>query len=123
MELEDDRLEDTFNIEEILPEKMKPIKQNNQPSLKESDNFENDENLDLEHIDVDGEVVLTQTAESGMETMFHTTDVKDSNIYPSDKKDHKEYIKNQLNKWFEVCFKIFSFLNYLIIIVFIYYLV
>lgn len=92
----------SINGEELLSEKIKPKNQNNQTSKNESDNLGNDNN-DEEHINVDGEIVLTHTADRGMDTMFHTIDFKEDNeILSIDLKNHKEYIKNQFDKWVEV---------------------
>lgn len=88
---------------EILPEKIKPKIQNNQ-SMNDSDCLTKEDNLIEKHT-VDGEVVLTHTAERGMDTMFHTMDVtEDNDEIPIIKKDLKEYIKNEFNKWVEVNF-------------------
>lgn len=91
--------------EEILPEKIKPKIQNNQ-SMKDSDCLTKEDNLIEKHT-VDGEVVLTHTAERGMDTMFHSMDTTDDNDeIPINNKDFKTFIKNQFNKWVEVNFKI-----------------
>lgn len=74
-------------------------------STHESDNLKKDENCDEEPIVVDGEVVLTLTAERGIETLFHTIDVNgEDEAHSVDKKNYKEYIKNQFDNWLEVSF-------------------
>lgn len=91
---------------EILPEKIKPKLQNNQSSMNDSDCLGEEDNI-VENHTIDGEVVLTQTAERGMDTMFHTMDVTEDNDASSiNKNDLKQYIKNQYNKWAEVKLKI-----------------
>lgn len=106
MEIEDINEEETRNGEELLAEKIKPKKQNKQPIVNQSENVEVDENCAEERIDVDGEVILTQTAERGMDTMFLTKDLNEEDeahsVTVKDVKDHKEYLKNQNDRWFEV---------------------
>lgn len=105
IEIEQD-IEETKSIngDELLSEKIKPKNQKNQTSKNESDNLGNDNN-DEEHINVDGEIVLTHTADRGMDTMFHTIDFKEDNeVLSIDLKNHKEYIKNQFDKWVKVSF-------------------
>lgn len=106
MEIEEDVNEnETNNGEEVLPEKFKPRKPNNQSSTNESDNLREDENNTEEQIDVDGEIVLTSTVERGMDTMFHTVELKeddDKYSFDVDVKNQKELIENQMTKWFNV---------------------
>lgn len=108
MELEEDVDEkENQNGEELLPEKTKPKNKNSQYSTNELDNLkEEEEDCDEEPIDIDGEVVPTYTVERGMDTMFHTADLKDDNDDDTsiDKKDHTEYIRNQFDKYLEVSF-------------------
>lgn len=91
----------SINGDELLSEKIKPKNQNNQTSKNESDNLGNDK-IDEEHINVDGEIVLTHTADRGMDTIFHTMDFKDHEKLSIDLKNYKEYIKNEFDKWVEV---------------------
>lgn len=106
MEIEEDINEnETNNGEEVLPEKFKPRKQNNQSFTNDSDNFGEDENNIEELIDVDGEIILTSTVERGMDTLFHTVDLnEDNDKFFIDVKDQKELIQNQITKWFDVSF-------------------
>lgn len=73
-------------------------------SSNEFDNLKEDENCDEEPTIVDGEIILTLTAERGIETMFHTIDVKEDDAHSVDKKNYKEYIQNQFDNWLEVSF-------------------
>lgn len=106
MEIEIDEFDDDKETkgEEILAEKIKPKNRNDQSSMNKIDNPGEDDNDVEEHIDVDGEVVLTHTVERGLDTMFHTVNLKedDEDVYSNDKKDYKEYIRNQFDNWFEV---------------------
>jgi len=107
MEIEQDVNEnDTKNGDEILPEKMKTKSRNNQSSMNDPDDSkENDEFIE-ECVDVDGEDILTQFAERGQETTFHTVDVEETNDIDSTSiKDHNEYIRNQFDKWLDVSFQ------------------
>lgn len=83
---------------ELLPEKTKSNDQNNrnQPSsVNELENVEEDKYC------IDGDFVLTHTVERGMDTMFHTVNLKDDiDIYSTETIDHKKNIKSQLDKWF-----------------------
>jgi len=85
---------------EMLSEKIKtenPNDKNKSSSMNELENVGDDEYC------VDGEIVLTHTVERGMDTMFHTIDFKeDGDAYSAETIDHKENIKNQLDKWFKV---------------------
>lgn len=99
---------ETQNGEEILPETIKPRIRNNQSSINDLD--QENENLEEEPIVTDGEIILTHTVERGIDTMFHTVCIKEDNSSIV-KKDHKEYIKNQLDKWFNVSFINYVFLN------------
>jgi len=106
MEIEQDNNEnDTKNGDEILPEKMKTKSRNNQSSMNDPDDYkENDEFIE-EHVDVDGEDILTHFAERGQETTFHTTDVEETdNVDSTNIKDHSEYIRSQFDKWLDVSF-------------------
>lgn len=109
MEIEIDEFDDDKETkgEEILAEKIKPKNRNDQSSMNKIDNPGEDDNDVEEHIDVDGEVVLTHTVERGLDTMFHTVNLKedDEDVYSNDKKDYKEYIRNQFDNWFEVSLK------------------
>lgn len=106
MEIEIDEFDDEKETkgEEILAEKIKPKNRNDQSSMNKTDNLGEDDNNVEEHIDVDGEVVLTHTVERGLDTMFHTVNLKedDEDVYSIDKKDYKEYIRNQFDNWIEV---------------------
>lgn len=109
IELEEDTDKtETQNGEEILPEKIKSKIWNNQSLLNDMDKDQSNENLEEEPIVTDGEIILTHTVERGIDTMFHTVDIKEDNSSVN-KKDHKEYIKNQLDKWFDVSFGNFLF--------------
>lgn len=104
MEIEQDIDEnDTINGDEILPEKMKTKNRNNQSSMNDPENSkENDEFIE-EHVDVDGEDILTHFAERGLETTFHTVDVEETDdVNSTNIKDHSEYIKSQFDKWLDV---------------------
>lgn len=110
-ELKDDEMEieqdidenDTKNGDEILPEKMKSKNRNNQSSLNDPEiSKENDEFIE-EHVDVDGEDILTHFAERGQETTFHTVDIEETDdVNSTNIKDHNEYIKSQFDKWLDV---------------------
>lgn len=116
MEIEIDDYEKESNYgEKMVPDKIKQKNDNKPSSMKESDNLRDDENNFDEHIDIDGEVVDTFKVERGPDTTFHTVDIKnDFDVYSTDKKDHTEYIKNQFDRWLEVCFEyICFFLNLL----------
>lgn len=116
MEIEIDEFEKESKYgEKMLPEKIKnKNNETKQSSMNESDNLGDDKNLD-EHIDIDGEIVHTYKVERGIDTTFHTIDIKeDIDMYSTDKKDHTEYIRNQFDKWLEVSFSHFFFLSYLI---------
>jgi hypothetical protein len=106
MEIEEEINEnETNNGEEVLPEKFKPRKQNNQFLMNDFDNFEEYENKIEEQINVDGEIVLTSTVERGMDTMYHTVELNEGDDkYPIDVKNQKELIQDQMAKWFDVCF-------------------
>jgi len=107
MEIEqDDNENDTKNGDEILPEKMKTKSRNNQSSMNDPDNSKDNDEFTEEHIDVDGEDILTHFAERGQETTFHTVDVEETNDVDSTSiKDHNEYIRNQFDKWLDVSFQ------------------
>lgn len=118
---EDIEKEEPKQGDELLPEKVKPKKKNNQPIMNETDGFEHKEiNDDEEQIDVEGDVVLTHGVERGMETMFHTAEIKDDEeIFEIEVKDHKEFLQDQYNKWMEVSyimlFRVFSQWIYVIL--------
>lgn len=108
---EDDEMEIDDNInevnsengDEILPDKINSKNRNSRSTMNELENLEEDENFSDERIDVDGEVILTHSVERGMDTMFHTDDLKeDDDVYSVDVKDHTNYIKNQIDIWSEV---------------------
>ncbi|XP_025407976.1 midasin-like [Sipha flava] len=103
MEIEEEINEnETNNGEEVLPEKFKPRKQNNQFLMNDFDNFEEYENKIEEQINVDGEIVLTSTVERGMDTMYHTVELNEGDDkYPIDVKNQKELIQDQMAKWFD----------------------
>lgn len=106
VEIEEDIKEnETNNGDEVLPEKCRPRKQNNQSSTNELDHVGEDENNIKEQIAVDGEIVLTSTVERGMDTMFLTVECNEDDAESSfGVKDQKELIQNQKTKWFNVCF-------------------
>ncbi|VVC30846.1 ATPase, dynein-related, AAA domain,von Willebrand factor, type A,AAA+ ATPase domain,P-loop [Cinara cedri] len=107
MEVEEMEVEEISNEnktkelgEEILPEKIKS-KIKNKQSMNDSDCQKIEDNLIEKHT-IDGEVVLTHTAERGMDTMFHTMDVtEDNDEFSLSKTDFNELIKNQFHKWVE----------------------
>lgn len=102
----DDNINDVnpVNEDEILPDKINSKNRNSRSTMNESENLE-DENYSDEHIDVDGEVIQTHSVERGMDTMFHTDDLKeDDDVNSIDVKDHTNYIKNQIDIWSEVSF-------------------
>jgi hypothetical protein len=107
MEIEqDDNENDTKNGDEILPEKMKTKNRKNQPSMNELDDSKETDEFIEEHVDVDGEDVLTHFAERGQETTFHTVDVEEfDDIHSANIKDHNEYIKSQFDKWLDVSYQ------------------
>lgn len=108
MEIEEDvNEENPKKGDEILPDKINPKNQNSRSTINESENLGEDENCIDECIDVDGEVILTHTVERGMDTMFHTVDIKeDDDVYSPNEKDYTK-IKNQLEIWSEVSFQKF----------------
>lgn len=107
MEIEQDVNEnDTKNSDEILPEKMKTKSRNNQSSMNDPDDSKENDKFIEEHVDVDGEDILTHFAERGQETTFHTVDVEETNDIDSTSiKDHNEYIRSQFDGWLGVSFQ------------------
>lgn len=112
MEIEEDIDEiETNNGQTVLPEKIKPKYQDNQTSINESENIEEEENDEKEHIDIDGEVVLTHTVERGMDTDYHTGEFKDEPTNISVNQNcidrllaQRSYIQNEFEKWAAVSF-------------------